>query len=240
MTKWLSWIFVFKPDKEQTEYKNKKKQSRDSKRWQTQKDSTVTITQLTNSTVKTCNQDSRCLNHTLIFLCFYPSFFSSSLSSLLAFFHFSPFSFVFLSLSLFVVLHTIIHTCNKQKTDKKKINSLLFDTLLHVGLVGLVETSSIPTKKNNSKKQNMSFFMYCFCRCSVLVRFKDDKTTYIWNTVFTNAYQGWPQRHDGRGRFPTPSAGRPVEWAGVCRVAPTARPRWLKMLLCLLEVFAVL
>lgn len=149
------------------------------KRWQTQKDSTVTITQLTNSTVKTCNQDSRCLNHTLIFLCFYPSSFSSSLSSLLAFFHFSPFSFVFLSLSLFVVLHTIIHTCNKQKQTKKKINSLLFDTLLHVGLVGLDETSSIPTKKNNSKKRNMSFFMYCFCRCSVLVRFKDDKTTYI-------------------------------------------------------------
>lgn len=150
-------------------------------------------------------------------LCFYPSSFSPSRSSLLAFFHFSPFPFVFLSLSLFVVLHTIIHTCNKQKQTKKKINSLLFDTLLHVGLVGLVETSSIPTKKNNSKKQNMSFFMYCFCRCSVLVRFKDDKTTYIWNTVFTNAYQGWPQRHDGRGRFPTPSAGRPVELSGVWR-----------------------
>lgn len=53
-------------------------------------------------------------------LCFYPSSFSSSLSSLLAFFHFSPFSFVFLSLSLFVVLHTIIHTCNKQKQTKKR------------------------------------------------------------------------------------------------------------------------
>lgn len=53
-------------------------------------------------------------------LCFYPSSFSPSLSSLLAFFHFSPFPFVFLSLSLFVVLHTIIHTCNKQKQTKKR------------------------------------------------------------------------------------------------------------------------
>lgn len=53
-------------------------------------------------------------------LCFYPSSFSPSRSSLLAFFHFSPFPFVFLSLSLFVVLHTIIHTCNKQKQTKKR------------------------------------------------------------------------------------------------------------------------
>lgn len=98
------------------------------------------------------------------FLLFLPFFFSHFLS---------PSSFLSLFPLRCFLLHTLStvrHTCTKQK------RRIAFYPI-QVGLVGLVETSSIPKRRIIFKKEKKkkSFFMYCFCHCSVLVRFKGDK-----------------------------------------------------------------
>lgn len=111
------------------------------------------------------NPQSRCLTPTVSLLPALPPFFLFTL----------PLP-VLLSLSVSSPLFpssqlsTVRHTCTKQK------RRIAFYPI-QVGLVGLVETSSIPKRRIIFKKEKKkkSFFMYCFCRCSVLVRFKGDK-----------------------------------------------------------------
>lgn len=117
--------------------------------WQTQKDSTVTITQHTE---KTHNPESCCLNHTYIsfsvsfssLFCHFVSFLLLFILSLSLFLSFSlcvcrlhllssPFPFFvdcFLSLSLSLCLSscTPSYTPVINKNKQKKINSLLFNT----------------------------------------------------------------------------------------------------------------
>lgn len=103
----------------------------------------VTIMQSTNSIANTHNPESWCcLNHTLFYLSF---LLSSSSIYFRTFFSFFA-SFPFLCLFPLLLASSTHHEHLWLMKIIKKINSLLFDTLLHVGSVGIVETSSIPTK----------------------------------------------------------------------------------------------